>query len=59
MMYGAVIEGVATCVCRLSSKALGELNPRFATAIDSFIGTSLVVAGISSLLILIRSSSSD
>lgn len=44
MLYGAIIEGIATCICRLSSKALGDLNPKFATAIDSFIGTSLVVA---------------
>lgn len=45
MLYGAVVEGVATCLCRLASKALGDLNPRYATAIDSFVGTSLVVAG--------------
>lgn len=45
VLYGAVVEGIATCLCRLASKSLGDLNPRFATAIDSFIGTSLVVAG--------------
>ncbi|XP_072944880.1 aquaporin-11 isoform X2 [Epargyreus clarus] len=45
-IYGAVVEGIATCLCRLASKSLGDLNPRFATAIDSFIGTSLVVAGV-------------
>ncbi|XP_059057636.1 aquaporin-11 isoform X3 [Achroia grisella] len=44
VIYGAVVEGVATCLCRLASKSLGDLNPRFATAIDAFIGTSLVVA---------------
>ncbi|CAG9130744.1 unnamed protein product [Plutella xylostella] len=44
VLYGAVVEGVATCMCRLASKSLGDLNPRFASAIDSFIGTSLVVA---------------
>lgn len=44
MLYGAVVEGIATCLCRLASKSLGDLNPRCATAIDSFIGTSLVVA---------------
>lgn len=43
---GAVIEGVATLLCRLASRALGELGPRHAPIIDSFIGTSLVVAGI-------------
>ncbi|XP_026735713.1 aquaporin-12 isoform X1 [Trichoplusia ni] len=46
VLYGAVVEGIATCLCRLASKSLGDLNPRFATAIDSFIGTSLVVAGV-------------
>lgn len=43
---GAVIECVATLLCRLASRALGELGPRHASIIDSFIGTSLVVAGI-------------
>lgn len=42
---GAIIEGVATLLCRLASRALTELGPRHATIIDSFIGTSLVVAG--------------
>ncbi|XP_063365741.1 aquaporin-12 isoform X1 [Cydia amplana] len=46
VLYGAAVEGIATCLCRLASKSLGDLNPRFATAIDSFIGTSLVVAGV-------------
>lgn len=40
-----MIEGVATLLCRLASKALSENNPKHASAIDSFIGTSLVVAG--------------
>ncbi|KAJ8712120.1 hypothetical protein PYW07_004962 [Mythimna separata] len=44
VIYGAVVEGIATCLCRLASRSLGDYNPRFATAIDSFIGTSLVVA---------------
>ncbi|XP_045488900.1 aquaporin-11 isoform X3 [Pieris rapae] len=44
VLYGALVEGIATCLCRLASRALGDLNPRFATAIDAFIGTSLVVA---------------
>ncbi|XP_014361466.2 aquaporin-11 isoform X2 [Papilio machaon] len=43
-LYGAVVEGAATCLCRLTSRALADLSPRFATAIDAFIGTSLVVA---------------
>lgn len=41
---GAIIEGIATLLCRLSSKTIGELNPKYSTVIDSFIGTSLVVA---------------
>ncbi|XP_045775203.1 aquaporin-11 isoform X3 [Maniola jurtina] len=44
VLYGAIVEGVATCICRLASRSLSDLNPRYATAIDSFIGTSLVVA---------------
>lgn len=42
---GAVIEGVATLLCRLCSKAIAENNPKYATFIDSFFGTALVVAG--------------
>ncbi|XP_053961881.1 aquaporin-11 [Anastrepha obliqua] len=41
---GAAIEGFATLLCRLASKALSEKEPKFSTIIDSFIGTSLVVA---------------
>lgn len=44
VLYGVIIEGIATCMCRLASRSLSDFNPRFATAIDSFIGTSLVVA---------------
>ncbi|XP_015595611.1 aquaporin-11 isoform X2 [Cephus cinctus] len=44
VIYGAFIECIATCMCRVASRVLGDLNPRFATAIDSFVGTSLVVA---------------
>ena len=44
MLYGAIIEGVATLLCRLTSKYLGDLEPKYASAIDSFIATSLVVA---------------
>lgn len=42
---GAAIEGVATLLCRLASKTLSEKEPKFSSYIDSFIGTSLVVAG--------------
>lgn len=42
---GAVIEGLATLLCRIGSKAIAEKNPKFASILDSFIGTLLVVAG--------------
>lgn len=42
---GAVIEGFATLLCRLASKTLSEKGTKFCSVIDSFIGTSLVVAG--------------
>ena len=41
---GAIIEGVATLLCRLTSRYLGDLEPNYAAAIDSFVATSLVVA---------------
>lgn len=42
---GALIEAVATLLCRITSKALSENEPQYAAAIDSFVATSLVVAG--------------
>ena len=42
---GAFIEGFATLCCRLASKVISEKDARFGAFIDSFIGTSLVVAG--------------
>jgi len=44
VLTGAVIEGVATLLCRLTSKYLSDLAPKYGAAIDSFVGTSLVVA---------------
>lgn len=44
-LAGALVEGVATLLCRLASKTLSEKNPKFTSALDSFVGTSLVVAG--------------
>lgn len=44
-LAGALVEGVATLLCRLASKTLSEKNPKFTTVLDSFVGTSLVVAG--------------
>lgn len=47
---GAVIECVATLLCRLASRAIAEVGPtKYATAIDSFVGTSLVVAGTNNI----------
>ena len=44
MLYGAIIEGVATLLCRLTTRYLGDLEPKYASAIDSFVATALVVA---------------
>jgi hypothetical protein len=44
-LAGALIEGIATLLCRLVSKTLSEKSPKHATILDSFVGTSLVVAG--------------
>lgn len=44
VLYGALVEGVATLLCRLTSKFLSEKEPQYASAIDSFVATSLVVA---------------
>lgn len=43
-LAGAFIEGIATLLCRLASKTLSEKGPKYVQIIDSFIGTSLVVA---------------
>jgi hypothetical protein len=40
-----MIEGVATFLCRIMSKIIAEIEPRFGGVLDAFIGTSLVVAG--------------
>lgn len=40
-----MVEGIATLLCRLASKTLSEKNPKYTTILDSFVGTSLVVAG--------------
>lgn len=41
---GAIIEAVATLLCRIGSKAIAEKNPKFSSILDSFVGTLLVVA---------------
>ncbi|XP_014256072.1 aquaporin-11 [Cimex lectularius] len=43
-LLGALIECFATCICRMCSRLLAALEPRFGAEIDAFIGTSLVVA---------------
>lgn len=39
------MECIATCMCRVVSRVLSDLNPRFSMVIDAFVGTALVVAG--------------
>lgn len=46
MIVGALIEGIATCTCRLISRGLNDANVRGATALDAFFATMLVVLGI-------------
>lgn len=46
-LQGAVIEGVATFLCRVVSKKIAEIEPRFGGVLDAAIGTSLVIAGMS------------
>ena len=43
---GFLIEGLLTCACRIVSRTLGEIEPKFASAIDSFFATSMVVLGM-------------
>jgi len=44
VLHGALIEAAATLVCRLGSRLIASKEPQYATAIDSFICTSMVVA---------------
>ncbi|MCL4149741.1 UNVERIFIED_CONTAM: hypothetical protein GTU68_060089 [Idotea baltica] len=43
VMFGFLVECLLTCFCRLFSRSLGELEPKFASTIDSFFGTTMVV----------------
>lgn len=45
VVFGFLIEAVLTCACRLFSRTLGELEPKFASVIDSFFATSMVILG--------------
>lgn len=46
VIFGAFIECVATCIYRVVSHGLNEINSRINVIIDSFIGTTLVIAGL-------------
>ena len=46
VLHGCIVEGVATLLCRLTSKFLSDKEPQYSAAIDSFVATSLVVAGM-------------
>jgi len=47
VLHGAIIEGVATWVCRIGSRLIAMKEPQYATAIDSFVATSMVCAAFS------------
>jgi aquaporin related protein len=47
VLHGAIIEGTATLVCRIGSRLIAKREPKYATAIDSFIATSMVCAAFS------------
>lgn len=46
VIFGAFIECVATCIYRVVSRGLSEINSRINVIVDSFIGTTLVIAGL-------------
>jgi len=45
-LQGAIVECVATMLCRLTSKMIAAVEPKFGGSIDAFIGTSMVVAAL-------------
>jgi len=47
VLHGAIIEGVATWVCRIGSRLISMKEPQYAVAIDSFVATSMVCAAFS------------
>lgn len=47
VLHGAVIEAVATLVCRLGSRLIAQREPKYAAAIDSFVATSMVCLAFS------------
>ena len=55
VLHGCIVEGVATLLCRLTSKFLSDKEPQYSAAIDSFVATSLVVAGMREFINLVDS----
>jgi len=47
VLHGAIIEGVATLICRIGSRLIAMKEPQYAVAIDSFVATSMVCAAFS------------
>ncbi|XP_071514871.1 aquaporin-11-like [Panulirus ornatus] len=47
VILGFLIEFWLTCACCLVSRALGEIKPKFASAMDSFFATSMVLLALS------------
>jgi len=47
VLHGAVIECVATWACRIGSRLVTLKEPQYATAVDSFISTSMVCLAFS------------
>ncbi|CAH1400104.1 unnamed protein product [Nezara viridula] len=43
-LIGAVIEGLATCLCRIVSRAISEVGVPYGYVADSFFGTAMVLA---------------
>ncbi|CAH2011025.1 unnamed protein product [Acanthoscelides obtectus] len=54
MITGAIIEAVATCLCRLVSRTLSETEARLSTVFDAFFGTAMVVLGKTYVITVIR-----
>jgi hypothetical protein len=52
-MYGFLIEGIATLLCRISTKFLSDKEPAYSNIIDSFIATALVVAGTTVVVVVV------
>ena len=49
VIFGAFIECVATCIYRVVSRGLSEINSKISVILDSFVGTTLVIAGLINL----------